>query len=157
MNTVTTTNKPTLQRGSQGQAVKELQQLLNREFGARKQIAVDGVFGPATETAVKTIQYRFFLTQDGIAGSKTWFVLRTRTLFDKPLLKRGSTGEMVKRVQQVLKSGGFYNGVLDGDFGPQTERAVTAFQQGQSLRADGVIGDQTWQALVELATILTAG
>jgi peptidoglycan hydrolase-like protein with peptidoglycan-binding domain len=155
-NTVTTAIDPILQLGSQGSKVKELQELLNQEFGARQQIAVDGIFGGNTERAVKLVQYRYFLTQDGIVGSKTWHVLRTRTLFEKPLLRRGSRGELVRRVQQVLKDSNFYKGVVDGDFGSRTEDAVKALQKDGSLVVDGVITNETWKALVEQARILTA-
>ncbi|MEW6494642.1 MAG: peptidoglycan-binding protein [Cyanobacteriota bacterium] len=156
-NTVTVQVDPILQNGSQGSKVKELQELLNHEFGDRKQIAVDGIFGPNTERAVKIIQYRYFLKQDGVVGGKTWYVLRTRSLFEKPSLHRGSHGDLVGRVQQVLKKGGFYKGIVDGDFGSRTEDAVKALQKDRKLsNADGVISNDTWQALVELAHIVTA-
>jgi peptidoglycan hydrolase-like protein with peptidoglycan-binding domain len=35
-------------------------------------ITIDGVFGPLTEASLKTIQRQFGITQDGIAGPKTW-------------------------------------------------------------------------------------
>jgi peptidoglycan hydrolase-like protein with peptidoglycan-binding domain len=37
--------------------------------------AIDGVFGPLTEAAVKAIQRQFGITQDGIAGPATWTCL----------------------------------------------------------------------------------
>lgn len=154
-NTVTAAIDPILQLGSQGSQVAELQKLLNHEFGIRQQIAVDGIFGRSTEGAVKIVQYRFFLAQDGIVGAKTWQVLRTHSLVETPLLRRGSRGDLVRRVQQVLKDGRFYKGAVDGDFGAQTENAVKVLQKDRSLAADGAIGDETWQALVELASMLT--
>ena len=155
-NTATTTSNPILQLGSQGTKVKELQELLNFEFGARQQIAVDGIFGANTERAVKIVQYRYFLKQDGVVGAKTWQVLRTRSLFEKPLLRRGNRGDLVRRIQQVLKEGNFYKGVVDGDFGSRTEDAVKALQKDGSLPINGTVGNDTWQALVELARIVTA-
>ena len=37
---------------------------------------------------------------------------------------------------------------VDGDFGPQTEGAVRAYQQRHGLVVDGIVGPQTWQALL---------
>lgn len=62
-----------------------------------------------------------------------------------PTLRRGSSGEEVKILQQRL-------GVpADGKFGPQTEAAVRAFQARNGLVADGVVGPKTWGALMSKA------
>lgn len=61
--------KPTLHRGLSGDAVTELQELL-RAKGAH--LAVDGDFGPGTETAIKAWQVAHGLEADGIVGPKTW-------------------------------------------------------------------------------------
>lgn len=58
-----------------------------------------------------------------------------------PLLRRGARGDAVRRLQGIL-------GIpADGIFGPQTERAVRAFQSSRLLTVDGVVGPQTWTAL----------
>lgn len=153
---ITTVIEPILQIGSQGLKVKELQELLNREFSLPEQkIAVDGIFGPETEYAVKAIQYHFFLKQDGIVGLDTWYVLRTHSLLEKPLLQRGSRGELVTRVQQVLQHGGYYTGVIHGNFDWQMEDAVKALQRENGLWGDGIIGTTTWQVLLNTATFLS--
>lgn len=56
-------------------------------------------------------------------------------------LKRGDTGEEVKRLQTQLKSLGFYRGYLDGDYGPKTMKAVRTFQQ--QYMVDGTATEYT--------------
>jgi peptidoglycan hydrolase-like protein with peptidoglycan-binding domain len=57
-------------QGQQGPAVRAVQRLLKYKFGYN--ITVDGIFGPATATAVKDFQTNHNLTSDGIVGPKTW-------------------------------------------------------------------------------------
>lgn len=59
-----------------------------------------------------------------------------------PRLRYGSTGPLVKVLQQALKTQGFYQKSLDGDFGEGTLRAVLSAQR-QKLgadQADGIVG-----------------
>ena len=62
-------------------------------------------------------------------------------------LRRGAQGESVKALQQALAREGFDPGSVDGKFGPNTERAVKAFQRANGLTADGVVGPRTRAAL----------
>jgi peptidoglycan hydrolase-like protein with peptidoglycan-binding domain len=146
---------PILQVGSQGEKVRELQALVNPRILVADRVIVDGIFGSKTEAAVKTVQFQFLLEQDGIVGDLTWQSLRANAPVDRPLLRRGMMSKQVGIVQQVLKVGEFYKGAIDYDFGVKTEAAVKAFQKGQSLTVDGVIGDRTWQALSNFATFLS--
>jgi murein DD-endopeptidase MepM/ murein hydrolase activator NlpD len=57
------------------------------------------------------------------------------------LIGRGSHGEFVKAIQKKL------NVEVDGDFGPNTERAVKTFQRSHNLYADGIVGPSTWKVL----------
>jgi putative peptidoglycan binding protein len=57
-------------------------------------------------------------------------------------------GEVIKKLQQALKSGGFLQDIADGVYGGNTETAVTAFQQQNQLPATGKVDDQTWQKLM---------
>lgn len=59
----------------------------------------------------------------------------------------GARGDDVRSVQQKLRSWGYYNGTIDGVYGKDTYRAVTYFQRKNGLRADGVVGSQTKEAL----------
>lgn len=59
----------TIKRGSTGQLVRHLQDLLKRNG---KEVVIDGSFGPATETAVKELQTELDLTPDGIVTDLVW-------------------------------------------------------------------------------------
>lgn len=64
-----------------------------------------------------------------------------------PVLKVGAEGADVVTLQEKLKALGFYQGVVDGIFGSQTEQAVIAAQRANGLETDGIVGPATWRAL----------
>lgn len=64
-----------------------------------------------------------------------------------PVLKEGSSGPEVGKLQEKLKELGFNPGLIDGDFGPATKAAVVAFQKSGGLLADGIAGPRTLGAL----------
>ena len=59
------------------------------------------------------------------------------------LSKLGSSGSEVKKIQQKLQSLDYYNGAIDGVYGSQTRKAVTAFQKNCGITADGICGKTT--------------
>lgn len=62
----------------------------------------------------------------------------------KASLRRGSTGEAVKRLQRSLVAEGFgVRGGIDGIYGKYTEGAVKRYQVREGLLADGVAGPAT--------------
>ena len=61
--------------------------------------------------------------------------------------RRGSSGDVVKQVQQKLSAWGYYSGAVDGIFGSRTEEAVKYFQRKNGLTPDGVVGTKTLNAL----------
>ncbi|HLM55958.1 MAG TPA: peptidoglycan-binding protein [Pyrinomonadaceae bacterium] len=63
------------------------------------------------------------------------------------LLVRGTIGDDVTALQTVLEALGHRTGGIDGDFGPNTERAVRSFQLQAGLTVDGEVGPDTWGAL----------
>lgn len=60
-----------LRQQSQGIAVQQLQQILNRLIAAQPPLRVDGIFGPKTHARVVTFQTQARLTADGIVGPQT--------------------------------------------------------------------------------------
>ena len=70
----------------------------------------------------------------------------------EPILRLGSTGELVRRLQSGLKRVfPAYAGRLsvDGDFGPNTKAAVAEFQRRSNLSADGEVGPDTRAELLK--------
>lgn len=57
-----------------------------------------------------------------------------------PTVRRGSQGEYVKLLQFKLGTN------IDGDFGPNTESKLRAYQAAHNLVPDGVCGPQTWKS-----------
>ena len=152
----TASGHPMLQRGAQGAAVAELQRKL--QAAGFDPGPIDGDFGPRTEAAVLAFQRSRGIDVDGIVGPQTWGTLdgvdaspvaaaSPTTGGAGPLLRQGSQGEPVRALQSRLQELGFDPGPIDGDFGPRTLDAVTAFQRARGLEVDGIVGPQTWNAL----------
>lgn len=62
-------------------------------------------------------------------------------------LRQGDHNVDVEHAQKRLKALGFYDGIIDGDFGPKTEAAVEAYQRKHGLVDDGVVGTKTAASL----------
>lgn len=62
-------------------------------------------------------------------------------------LRPGDRGENVRQLQGILRLAGYYDGEIDGSYGPQTTGAVKAFQAANGLEEDGVAGPKTLEAL----------
>ncbi|GAA3020076.1 N-acetyl-anhydromuramyl-L-alanine amidase AmpD [Streptomyces fulvorobeus] len=67
-------------------------------------------------------------------------------------LRSGSTGPQTTAAQTLLNAQGFAAGSADGVFGANTVTAVKAFQSARGLPSDGVIGRQSWTALLSAGT-----
>jgi len=66
----------------------------------------------------------------------------------RPALRRGSTGEAVKRLQRRLVAEGFpLRGGVDGVYGKYTEGAVKRYQAREGLLVDGIAGPKTLERL----------
>ena len=59
------------------------------------------------------------------------------------LSKIGSRGDEVRRIQNKLKSLGFFTGTVDGIYGVKTQSAVKRYQRSVGITADGIAGPKT--------------
>lgn len=64
-----------------------------------------------------------------------------------PLIKRRNNGHPIPALQYLLRANG-QTVTVDGIFGPKTEFAVESFQAVKHLGPDGIVGPQTWTALI---------
>jgi len=148
MTTSTISPWPLVRQGAQHHPVETLQYLLRARGHS---VTVDGIFGPATDSAVRAFQQQKGLAVDGIVGPATWSALIIT-------VKQGSQGDAVRGVQEEFQfrnlSGDPNKGLqVDGIFGPKTDAAVRGFQQAlhqeiPSVTVEGIVGPVTWQALV---------
>ncbi len=65
------------------------------------------------------------------------------------VLRQGSRGATVEKLQALLNAVSNARLVEDGDFGPRTDGAVRAFQRARHLAVDGIVGRLTWRALLD--------
>ena len=167
-----------LRLGSVNDDVRVLQLRLNRISAnypsIPKILLVDGIFGTDTEAAVRRFQEIFGLAADGVVGKSTWYYVRRIYNAVKRLNELDSEGVTIEEVTQqypgVLREGdaslgvanlqyylnylsGFYNTVppvaIDGMFGATTRAAVIDAQNTFGLVADGIVGEQTWDAIYD--------
>ena len=165
-------------RGEAVLRIQTMLNRISRDYPAIPKVQpVDGIFGEGTEQAVIKFQQIFSLTPDGIVGSATWYKLvflyvgvldlaelvsEGQTFYANAIplefsdvVAPGDTGEEVRVIQYLLSVvSEFYSNVppvaVDGVYGPATRQAVIAVQQMAGLPQDGVVGEQTWQALYRL-------
>lgn len=63
-------------------------------------------------------------------------------------LEEGDSGQDVAQIQAKLGALGYAAGPADGEFGSMTTAAVMAFQKDRGLDTDGVVGSETYRALM---------
>ncbi len=146
--------------GSQGDAVKELQTAL-MAAGVFVPGGADGVFGPATKTAVSNFQRWNSLAVTGDVDAATAAKLKLGTSSSagptgaaRPAttatddagtfagMTTGARGDNVKVLQRALIAAGItVRGGADGVFGPMTAAALTSYQQANGLTANGIVDD----------------
>ncbi len=166
-----------LRLGSAGEDVRTLKRQLNRIGqnypGLQPRLELTGFFDVPMEEAVRSFQRIFNLTEDGIVGKATWY--RIKSIFNgvrglaeldaeglteedvsrefSTALRPGDSGVQVQQIQYYLSVLAYFDEELplpgrSGTYDATTEAAVRAFQRQQGLTEDGIVGRETWNAII---------
>ena len=109
--------------------------------------SIDGVYGPETTQAVEAFQKDAGITVDGKYGPET------HTALEKAYTELGNAWEDHKAIaalQQEMSDLGYYDGAIDGLYGPETVAGIKAVQKDCGLAEDGLYGPDTHACLVDL-------
>jgi N-acetylmuramoyl-L-alanine amidase len=140
-----------IRAGDRGEAVRDVHRRLLALGHRIAADELDGRFGPSTDDAVRAFQRSRGLPADGLIGPDTWgrlveagYRLGDRTLYVRAPLFRGDD---VLELQRRLNQLGFDAGREDGILGLASGQAVLDFQRNVGMKADGIVGPETVEAL----------
>lgn len=154
-----------ISRGDRGDDVKTIQQKL-ADLGFNPG-PIDGIFGPLTVDAVERFQRSARIGVDGVVGPETRSALENYEATTDPVEHGAPSDEPDQREEQylgeqrrmlrlirpmmrgedVIQVQEKVGALIDGVYGPATERSVMAFQRRNNLTVDGIVGPLTWRAL----------
>lgn len=159
-----------LRPGDSGAAVMNMQTRLNNVspvYTAINYQSADGKYGNNMTNAARRFQGQFGLAADGIIGPQTWnkIVAVSKGVRDKNntsvtsqypgyVLNSGSQGDSVRFIQSYLNAVNSYIGAgwptltVDGIYGSMTKQVVRNFQTKYNLKADGIVGRNTWAFII---------
>lgn len=168
--------------GDTGIEVQNIQYLLaylSEFYSEIPPVAIDGIFGPSTTSAVRAFQAYFDLPVTGAVDFDTWDVMyRTYLGFLETIpykyvegnilpypgipLRIGSDDDSVRVLQEYLNFiSRSYPEIppvnVTGYFGAQTQNAVIAFQRLYGIDANGTVGSVTWNQIADLYSDLYNG
>ncbi|MFD2694726.1 peptidoglycan-binding protein [Sporolactobacillus shoreicorticis] len=142
-------NDTVLTKGMHSDEIKTIQSIL-KTTGEYPLTKTNGYFGSTMEKAVEQFQKNNNLKVDGVVGVQTKAALIAYINKNMDLLSRGSKGNEVAYLQQMLKAIGFKELPVDGYFGEKTEHAVLTLQRAKKINIDGIVGPETWGSIEKL-------
>lgn len=142
-------------------------------------IAIDGIFGPETENAVKAFQQAYGLPVTGVIDETTWndmFNVYRGIVESTPeyytgvpvapfpgyALSLGMQGNEVRLLQEYINTLSTVfpqipEVTVDGIFGPATRDAVIAAQELFGLPTNGIVQELTWDAITNAYRDIISG
>lgn len=160
---ITKDNVVLIKQGVTGSAVLRLQQRL--QLLGYYTSSLDGKCELDDVVAIRLFQRKNGLSEDGIAGYDTQVLLYSDNaiMYNGDLagsltmtyetLKKGMTGDAVKRLQNRLIELNYLSGTADGIYGTSTAEAVYYFQKQNGLVRDSIAGESTLKKLFSTTAI----
>jgi peptidoglycan hydrolase-like protein with peptidoglycan-binding domain len=108
---------------------------------------IDGVYGPATISAIEAFQADAGITVDGKYGPETHDALVKAT---EEADFNWDHFAAIKELQTQMADLGYYDGEIDGEYGPETVAGVKAVQADCNIKQDGIYGPDTHSCLADL-------
>ena len=157
-------NEP-IRIGSRGDYVSIIQTYLNyisAFYPELNTVNVDGIYGNSSKSQVETFQRIFGLPVTGVVNDTTWntitdvyTLISAVVLYPGTPIRLGDNNRYVAYLQIYLNDIASVNDrinpfVIDGIFGENTKQAVEEFQEAYNLPVDGVVGQETWNKILEV-------
>ena len=174
--------RPNLEPGYSGLEIYVVQYFLNflaQYIEGLEEIAIDGVYGAATENALRFFQRFRGLPETGLLEEDTYNALYDEyrgivstlppvqgegniAIYPGFPLREGFEDEYVRLLQSYLNTiGEVYTEIPvleeDGVFGPSTDEAVRQFQRLFNLNVDGIVDAVTWLTVGDVYEGLVLG
>ena len=111
---------------------------VDNEYGSKTRLVVVGVW---KDVMNRKHGYSFTVGNPNFGSA-------CRDAANKVQVKQGDSGTIVYLIQLILSAKGFYTSKMDGSFGSGTEKAVRDYQRSKNLSCDGVVGGNTFYALM---------
>jgi peptidoglycan hydrolase-like protein with peptidoglycan-binding domain len=103
--------------------------------------SIDGIYGPMTVAAVEELQEASALPVTGLPDPATQAAIQSALA--------GAASAQVAALQGILVTLGYFPGPIDGQWSPQLEEALRAFQTDLGVPATGKVDAETLRAFEE--------
>lgn len=168
--------------GDTGCAIRSLQYFLTTISFYNNQvspIAIDGIYGPGTKSAVSSFQKAYGLEPTGIVNAATWeklidvymgiieqnppdYLNDPFAMYPGSPISLGASGDAVTALQERLNIiSDFYPNInkipVTGYFGPETQEALLAFEKEFGIPQRGIVVPFVWERIGEIARSLEKG
>jgi len=121
------------------------------ELNNQKEKIVEDILNPKVEHKPILEAQNFVDTENKDSKPTAENISQKSQIQDEVMGYRLKSKNRARQVQSALKKAGFYKDDIDGKLGPQTKKAIKAFQKSRGLNPDGVVGVRTWEELSKIS------